>query len=116
MRREQQRSTGRFVASTRLNSDETILHQIDASHGIPGADLIQQFDERHGIHIHAVHRNRNSLNEVDADLFLFVWSVLWRARNLPGRREWSISRILQLPAFMADVPQITVAAVNLLPA
>ena len=116
MSRDQQRAARSFVASARLDSDKTVLDQIDASNRIARANFIQQFHQRHRIHFHPVHRNRNALREADAHLLFLVRRFLRRARNLPGRRQRRVSGILQFAAFVADVPQIPVAAVNLLAA
>src|SRR5262249_17408685 len=41
MRGEQHRAARRFIAASRLDADEAILHQIDAPDGIAAADLVQ---------------------------------------------------------------------------
>jgi hypothetical protein len=41
---EQQRASGSFIAAARLDADETVLDQIDASDGVASADFVEQFD------------------------------------------------------------------------
>ena len=48
--------------------------------------------------------------------FLAVWSFLRRARHGPGSGEGSVAGILQFAALVAYVPQVAIAAVNLLAA
>ena len=42
---DQQRAAGRFVAAAGLDSDEAVLHHVDAADGIASADFVQQLDE-----------------------------------------------------------------------
>ncbi len=116
VRGNQQRSARRFVTAARLDADETVLHQVDAADGIASADLVQQLDQRNRIELHPVHGNRSALFEADFDLLLAVGSFLRRTGQLPGAGERRVARIFQFPALVADVPQVAIAAVDLLAA
>ena len=96
MRRDQQRAARSFVAAARLNTHETILDQIHAADGVASADLIQLLDQRNGLHLHTVDRNRNALLETDLDLLFAVGRFLRRPRQLP-RSSKALGRIFKLP-------------------
>ena len=113
MGRDEQRAAGSFVASARLNADKTILNQVDAPDGVAAADFIQQLDERNGIHRETVDGNWNALVETDFDLLFAVRRILRRLRQLPRTREGSVGGVFELSAFVADVPEVAIAAVNL---
>ena len=113
---EQQGASRSFVAAARLDADEAVFDQVDASNRVASADFVQQFDQRHRIEIHTIYGDGHTFFESDFDLFLLIGSLLRRLRHLPGAREGRVGGVLEFPAFVADVPEITIAAVNLLAA
>src|SRR5579884_1590779 len=113
VRRNQQRSARSFVASSRLDSHETVLDDIDAPDSVSSANFVQQLDQRNRIEPHAIYPNRNTLLELNLNLLLAVRSFLRRFRNLPRAWEWGIGSVFQLSPLVTDVPQISVAAVDL---
>src|SRR5260370_26671466 len=71
---EQQRASWRFVAAARLDADEAVLDQVDASNRVAPADFVQQFDQRYGIESLAAHRNTHASFESDFNLFFVIGS------------------------------------------
>ena len=71
---QQQRASGSFIAAARLDADEAILNQVDASDRVAPADFVEQLDQRYGIEIHPVHRDGHAFFESDFDLFVLVGS------------------------------------------
>ena len=113
---QQQRASGSFIAAARFNADKAILDQVDASHRVASADFVQQFDQRYRIKNLSTHRNGHAVFESDFDLLFFIGSLLRRLRHLPSAREWRVAGVFQLSAFVAQVPEIAIAAVNFLAA
>src|SRR5262249_24523682 len=88
--------------------------QVDAANGVASADLVEQFDQRDGVEFLSVHRIGSAGGESDRDSLLAVGCFFRRASELPGGVEGRVGRIFQLSAFLADVPKVAIAAVNLL--
>src|SRR6476661_4356650 len=109
----QQGSARSLVTPARLDTHKPVLYQIDSADRIASANLVEQLDQRNGIKLHPIHRNRSTLLEADYDLLLAIWGILRRAGQLPRAGERSIACIFQFPAFVADVPQVAIAAMNL---
>src|SRR5207249_2984678 len=116
MRCNEQCPARSLVAPTRLDTDEAVLDNVRPSDRVSPADFVQQLNQRHRTHTHSIHTNRYSLLKLDLDFFLAVWRFLRGFRNLPRAVEGRVTRVFQLSALVADVPQIAVAAVNLLAA
>src|ERR1700730_15275516 len=93
-----------------------VLDNIDASDRVASADFVHQFDERYRIERLSTDRNRDALLESDFNLLFFVRSLWWRFRQLPGASKRCVGRVFELSAFVAEVPEIAIAAVDLLPA
>src|SRR6185369_7617311 len=106
-------SPGSLIAAAGLDSHETVLHDVHAADGIASTNFVQQLDQLDRLHLHAIDGNWNSLLEADLDLLFPIRSFLRRTGNLPGGVERRIARVFQLTAFVADVPQVSVTAVNL---
>src|SRR5258708_9578166 len=111
---EQQRASRSFVTAARLDANEAVLENINGSDGVGSADFVHQFDERYRVESLSTDRNRHALFESDFDLFFFIRNLLRRLRDLPGTRKRRITGVLEFSAFVADVPEIAIAAVNLL--
>src|SRR5580698_520288 len=110
---KQQRASRSFVAATRLDTNKAILHQIDAADSVASADFVQQFNQRYGVESLSTHRNWYAFFEPNFNLLFFVRSLLRRLRQLPCARERRVARVFQLSAFVADVPEIAIATVDL---
>jgi len=113
---DEQRASGSFVAAARLDADEAVLHQVDASDGVASANFVQQFHERYGIESLAAHRNRHAFFESNLNLLFLVGRLLRRLRKLPRAGEWRTGGVFQFSAFVAQVPDVAIAAVNFLTA
>src|SRR6266496_871684 len=51
----QQCSAWCLVTSSRLDTNETVLDNVNPADRVASADFIQQFDQRHRTHTHSVH-------------------------------------------------------------
>src|SRR4051812_23135226 len=111
-----QGATRRLVAAARLHSNKAILYQVDSADCIASCDFVQQLDELHRLKVHSVDGNRAALHESNLDNLVAVWSFLRTTCHRPGRRQWRITGIFQFATLVAHVPQVAVAAVNLLAA
>ena len=69
------------------------------------------------IELHAVHGNRDALLETDVDLLLAVGRFLRRIVVIcQVLSSGALAGVLEFAALVADVPQVAVAAVDLLAA
>src|SRR5579864_3464612 len=116
MGRYQQRAAGSLIAAARFDSHESVLDDINATNSIAPADFIQQLNQRDRTKPHSIDTHRDTLFEFDLHLLFAIGSILRGIRNLPGTRKRRIGGVLQFAALMADVPQISIATVNLLAA
>src|SRR5439155_16178825 len=80
------------------------------------ADLVEQFHQGGRLKFLAINGNRSSSFKAERDGFFAVGSLLGRACHLPGGVVGSVGSIFQLSAFMAQVPDIAVATMDLLAA
>ena len=116
MRRDQQRPARRFITTARLHAHEAVLNQIHPSNRVARTNFVQQLNQRHRIKLHAIYRNRNPFLETNGHLLVLVRRFLWRASHLPRCRQRRIRGIFQFSAFVTEVPEIAVPAVNFLAA
>ena len=116
MRGGDQGAARSLIEAAALDADEAVLHQVDAADRIARADLIQQFHDLHRLQLHAVDRDGLAFDKANLHHFLAVGCFLRRAGHHPGGGQGRVAGILQLAALMADVPQVAIAGVDLLPA
>ena len=110
-----QRAAGSFVAPARLHADKAVLHQVDAADAVLAADLVELLEQRDGGGVAlAVHRNRRALLEPDGHVFRLIRRVLGRSGQHPDFVRGRIRRIFQRAALVRNVPDVAVAAVDLL--
>lgn len=74
-------------------------------------ELCKQFDRSH---LFAIESYRDTLFEVDVHVSWFVWSIFWSNAQYVDRLQVFVPRIFQFTAFVADVPDVLVAAVDFL--
>ena len=112
MRGDQQRAARRFVRAARFHPDQAIFDQVDASHAVRRRDFIQLFDQRHRGTLFAVHRNRRAGLESDFDVRRLVRRFFRRDDPLPHRFVRLVRGIFEHAAFVAQVPDVAVARIN----
>src|SRR5579872_655239 len=113
MSEEQQRAAWSLIAATRLDTDEAVLDEVNASDGVAAADFVQDRNQSHGIELHIIDGNWNALFKADGDRLGLVRRFLRRYRHLPGGVQWTVAGVFQFPTLMAQVPEVAIAAVNL---
>ena len=108
----QDRSARCFVYSAGFHTYNTVLHDIDDADAVFSAECIELFDDVGYFHFFAVDRLRNTCLKCHCHIFRLVRSFLRRYREYKKIViVWLYRRIFQLKAFVADMPQVTVAAV-----
>src|SRR5713101_180845 len=113
MRFHEQRSAGSFVGAARFHSDEAIFDEVGPPDAVLGGDIIQRVHEIDGAEFRAVDRNRRAGFKSDFDFFGFVRSFLRGNDPLPHCFVRRVRGILELATFVAEVPDVTIAAVDI---
>src|SRR5713226_7639226 len=113
VRFHEESSAGSFVGAARFHSDEAIFDEVGPPDAVLGGDIIQRVHEIDGAEFRAVDRNRRAGFKSDFDFFGFVRSFLRGNDPLPHRFVRRVRGIFELAAFVAEVPDVTVAAVDI---
>ena len=113
---DQQSSAGSFVASTRLDPHEPIFHESTRPIALRAPISFSNSTSDTGSRFMPLTETGIPFSETDRHLFFTVGRFLRRTRDLPGVGERRVGRVFQLSTFVADVPQIAIAAVDFLPA
>jgi len=74
------------------------------------------FNQRYRIESLASDRNRHAFFESDFNALFFVGSFLRRLRHLPRAGKRGGARVFEFSTLVAEVPEIAIAAVDLLSA
>src|ERR1700722_19261394 len=113
MGHHQQGSAGSFVRPPRFNSDQTVFDDIHPAHAIGRGDFVELVEKRHGARNFAVHRDRRSSFKTNLDRSWFFRSLFRGHHPLPHRFVRSIRWIFEHAAFVAQVPDVAIPAVNI---
>ena len=113
VRFHQERTSRSFISATRFHAYEPVLDQIRAADTVLRGDFVQRIDKFNGAQFRAINGNWCTGFKADFDFFGLIRSLLRRCDPLPHRFVGRVSRIFQLAAFMAEVPDVAVAAVNI---
>src|ERR1035438_5049510 len=108
-----QRAARRLITPARLHAHEAILHQVDAADAVPGADSVERFEQFERLHALAIDRNRLALLKGDGHLARRIGRFRRALREHPDFVGSGVGRVLQRAAFVRDVPDVAVAAVDL---
>ena len=115
VRGDQQRAAGRFVRAARLDAHQAIFDQLHAAHAVRRRDFIQLFDQRDRAErfLPFTETGVPASNPISTVVGLIG---RFRRRNdpLPHRFFRRVRGIFEHAAFMAQVPDVAVAAVNIL--
>src|SRR6266851_3343766 len=114
MRGDQQRAAGSFVRAARLHSNQAVFHEVGAANSVTRGNFIQQVQQFNRTELRAVDGNRRARFETNFLFLGFVGSFFRRNGPLPHGFAGSVGGIFQLSAFVAEVPDVAVAAVNIL--
>ena len=111
---EQERAARGLITSPRLDAHEAILDQIHAPHGVTGSYVVQLLKQRDRSHALPIYGNGHTMRESDLHQFCLVRRRLRSICPLPCRLKWCIGWIFEFAAFMTDVQQVAIAAMDLL--
>src|SRR6266851_2350917 len=111
MRFHEQRSAGSFVGAARFHSDEAIFDQVGAADAVLGGNFIQRVKKFDRTKFCAIDGNGRAGFESDFDFFGFVRSFFRGNDPLPHGFVRRVGGIFELAAFVAEVPDVAVAAV-----
>ena len=111
---DDQSSSGSFIGAAGFHADKAVFHQLGAANAVRTADFIQRLDDLRRSQSLSIHRDGGALFKSDGNFAARLGSLA-RVRgqhpNIVGHgQRW----ILQRAPFVADVPEVAVAAVNLL--
>ena len=76
-------------------------------------DFVEGVEKIDGAEFRTVHGNGRAGFESDFDFLGFVRSFFRRNDPLPHRFVWRVGRIFELAAFVAEVPDVAIAAVDI---
>ncbi len=103
-----------LVNASGLHADKTVLDDIDCADAVLAAELVELVEEANCVHLLAVETNWNTFFEIDVYICNFVWSIFWLAAENVDVLKVLVPRVLEVAAFVADVPDILVSGVNFL--
>ena len=114
MRGDEQRAAGSFVRAAGLHADEAILDEVGAADAVLGGDFVELVQEIDGAELRTVDGNGRAGFKADFDFFGFVGSFFRRDGPLPHGFVGRVGGIFEFAAFVAEVPDVAVAAVDIL--
>src|SRR6267378_3515473 len=104
-------SAGSFVRAARFHPDETIFDKIGAADAVLCGNFIERVKKVDRAEFRAVDGDWCADFKTDFDFFGFVRSFFRRNDPLPHRFVWRAARIFELAAFVAEMPDVAIAAV-----
>src|SRR6266404_1389553 len=113
MRFDEQRSAGSFVRAAGFHSDEAIFDEVGAADAMSRCNFIELVEKIDRTELRAVHGDGGARLESDFDFLGFVRSFFGRNDPLPHRFVRSVGGIFEFAAFVAEVPDVAVAAVDI---
>src|SRR6267154_169105 len=113
VRGDQQSAAGSFVGAARFHSYEAVFYDVGAADAVFCGDFVERVQQVDGIGFGTVHGNRQASFEADFDFGGFVRSFFRRDDPLPHGFVRGIGGIFEFAAFVAEVPDVAVAAVDI---
>ena len=115
VRRKKEASPGSLVDAARLYAHEPILHEIHATHAVDPSDPVQGLDQLHRPQGFPVYRNGNSFVQLDLQVSGSVRRSFRSHAEDKHLFPRLVPRVFENSSLMAEVPQVPVFAVDLLP-
>src|SRR5882762_8947077 len=106
-------SAGSFVGATGFHSYEAIFDEVGAADAVFCGDFIQGVEKIDGAEFRTVDGNGSAGFESDFDFLGFVRSFFRRNDPLPHRFVRRAGGVFELAAFVAEVPDVAIAAVDI---
>lgn len=101
-----------LVASTGLESDETVLNDINTSNTVAAADGVGLKEELKGagdvLALGVLEGDRDTLLEIDGEVLWLIWGVEWVGGELPHIFWWSVVWILKITGLVRAVSSVLV--------
>src|SRR5260221_6313987 len=114
MSADQQGAAGSFVSAAGLHADEAICDEVGAADTVAGGDFVERVEQIDWAELCAADGDGRAGFETDFNFFGFVRSFFRRNSPLPHGFAGSVGGIFEFAAFVAEVPDVAVAAVNVL--
>src|SRR5262245_62373917 len=111
--REQQSPSRSLIDAARFHSDQTVFYQVDAATAVAPADLVQCFDQRDGVETLAVDLYRRAFFKTDLDVLRLVGRFFGGNGQFEHRLFRFVRGVFEDSAFVREVPDVAVVAVNL---
>src|SRR5256885_16466283 len=112
MRGYEQRAAWGFIAATRFHTYQAIFDDVRPPDAVLRGDFVESVQQIHRRSLAAVHGNRRAGFKADLDFRGLVRSFFGRGDPLPHGLVGRVGGIFQFAAFVAEVPDVAVAAVN----
>src|SRR5438552_1304392 len=112
MRFDEQRSAGSLIGAARFHPDKAILDEIGAAYPVLRGNFIQRVEQFDGPKFRVIHGNRCAGFKSDFDFFGLGRSFFRGNDPLPHRFVGRVRRIFEFAAFVAEMPNVSVSAVN----
>src|ERR1700676_290338 len=113
MRGDQQSYAGRFVGAAGFHADQEDYDNVHAADSVFGAYFVQRVQQVDGAEFPAVHGNGRAACKTNLDLFGMVRGFFRRGDPLPHGLVRRIGGIFELAAFVTEVPDVAVAAIDI---
>src|SRR6267378_6237093 len=110
---DEEGSAGSFVGAAGFHSYEAIFDEVGAADAVFCGDFVERVEQIDGAEFRTVEGNGSAGFESDFDFLGFVRSFFWRDDPLPHRFVRRVSGIFKLAAFVAKMPDVAIAAVNI---
>ena len=114
MRGDEQRAARSFIRAARFDADEAIFDDVHAADAIGGGNFVQLIEQRKRREIFAVHRNGSAASKPISTVVGCVGRLRGRSDPLPHGFVGRVRGIFEHAAFVAQVPDVAVAAVDIL--
>src|SRR5579859_879008 len=113
MRGDEERAAGSFVRAARLHTDEAIFDKVRAADAVTRGDFVERIEKIDGSEFGAVDGDGRAGFETDFDFFGFFGSFFGRDSPLPHGFARRIGGIFEFAAFVAEMPDVAVATVDI---
>src|SRR5713226_2205334 len=113
VRGDQQGAAGSFVRAARLHADEAIFDDVGAADPVLRSHFVQRIQQLDCARFRAVHGDRETGFKADFDFRGFIRRFFRGDDPLPHGFVGGIGGIFELAAFVAEVPDVAVAAVDI---
>ena len=105
-------SAWRFVCAAGFHTDQAVFNDVGAADAVLRRNFVEHVEKINWTELRAVDAHRGASFKADFDFFGFVRSFFRRGGPLPHGFMGRIGGIFEFAAFVAEVPDVAVAAVD----